>query len=300
MLLILKSKRKSSDDFMTSLRLIGNHLEKKSVPFFISSFEDIEVYIETTKTDIFVAQRSITDFKTIFVRKVGVNYATAFILAFYAKRHAIQLVDNFRNNTGSRTKLIQMILLSSKGVSIPKTYFSPHYDAAHLIRAAKYVKFPVVVKQCSISKGAGVALAYTHDELVEKIAYFASQAPAKIIILQEFIPNTFEYRILVTGNTIATAEKKIRLKKDEFRNNVHLGAQEEFFNPKQLKKTLSRVALKAAQAVGIQVAGVDIVEDKSGTPVVFEVNSCPAFTLDESISDEIKMLSQYLATLENI
>jgi glutathione synthase/RimK-type ligase-like ATP-grasp enzyme len=60
---------------------------------------------------------------------------------------------------------------------------------------------------------------------------------------------------------------------------------------------LADIALRAAQAVNIQVAGVDIVENEVGMPIIFEVNSCPGFTLDETVSDEIRILSSYLAKL---
>jgi glutathione synthase/RimK-type ligase-like ATP-grasp enzyme len=208
MLLILKNKRIASDNIENGIDLIGNHLEKSATPFVVSSFEDVEVYIETNNTTIDIDGRSLNDFNAIFVRKVGSYYNAAFILAFYAKQHSIEFVDDFRNKTRNRTKLVQMILLSSKGISIPKTYFSPNYDNAHLTNAIEFLQFPIVVKQCGTSKGKGVALAKTHKELLEKIQFFQSETSGKTIILQEFIPNTFEYRVLVTGNTIATAEKK--------------------------------------------------------------------------------------------
>ena len=294
MLLILKNRRTASVNIEASLRLLGDHLDKNASPFVVSSCEEVEVYIETGKVSIFVEKQPLDDFTSIFVRKVGTHSVAAFILASYAKKNSIGFVDDFRQNTRSRTKLIQTFLLSSHDIAVPKTYFSPDYNEAHLVHAAEFLNFPVVVKQCSISRGAGVALARDHAELAEKVESFRAQSPSKTIILQEFIANTFEYRVFVTGNTIATAERKRRSDENEFRNNVYLGAKEEFFDPSELKPSVALTALKAAHIVGIQVAGVDTVENNDGIPVVFEVNSCPGFTLDETISDEIKMLSRYL------
>jgi glutathione synthase/RimK-type ligase-like ATP-grasp enzyme len=48
------------------------------------------------------------------------------------------------------------------------------------------------------------------------------------------------------------------------------------------------------------VAGVDIVEGKNGRPVIFEVNACPAFTVNPRVSNEVEKLAEYLSKCEKI
>ncbi len=298
MLLILSSKKTVGNKTKEFFRLLGNRLQEKSVSFSISSFQDIEVFLSKEASSVTVSGESIKRWTTIFPRKVDRHGGLAFILANEMKKNGGVFVDLFRARTNDLTKLVQMYLFHSQGLSIPKTYYSPTYVPDHLKNALNFLPLPIVIKQCNTSKGSGVALAQNKKELREKIDAFLQMDPSKEILLQEFIPNTFEYRIFVTGNRVATAEKKTRTEKESFRNNVHLGAHEEFLAVEDVSENIRQAALHAAKITDIQIGGVDIVEDATGTPIIFEVNSCPAFTLDETISPEIKSLAEYLASCE--
>lgn len=299
MLLILTNKTTASEKIQESIRLIGHHLRTDGVPFSVSSFHDLEIFLGEGAPRITVSGKLIENYSTIFPRKVGRNNkALACILADHAEKHGITFIDRFHKNAPSQTKLIQMYLFTLHGLSIPKTYYSAVYSEAHLRSALEFIPLPIIVKQCGTSKGAGVFLVRTEHDLREKIKELLTAAPSQEVILQEFIPNTFEYRILVTGNRIASAEKKIRTNEHEFRNNVHLGAREEFISEESTPLRIREAAILAAGVADVQVAGVDIVETRDGKPLVFEVNSCPAFTLDETISPEIKSLAEYLASCE--
>lgn len=298
MILILTSRETVKPKTEEFLRLLGKNLSLNGSDFSVSSFRDIEVFISNGHTDISVSGKPLRTWSTIFPRKVGPYSGLAFILASSSERLGITFIDRFRKSTNDITKLVQMFLFSSENIPIPKTYHSASYHGNHISNAIRFLGFPIVVKQCNTSKGSGVALAKNRGELESKIRDFLDSDPKKEVVLQEFIGNGFEYRIFVTGTAVAVAEKKTRTSDEEFRNNVHLGAVEEFIDPKTLGKSLLDTALRAAKTTDIQVAGVDIVENGSGHPVVFEVNSCPGFTLDENVSDEIRQLSLYLTSCE--
>ncbi len=299
MLLILTNKKRASEKIQESIHLIGKYLHADGIPFSVASFHDIELFLEKDTARITVSGEAIEQFSTIFPRKVGrSNEGLAFILADHAKKRGACFIDQFHGETHSRTKLIQMYLFALHGLIIPKTYYSATYSEAHLRNALAFISLPLIIKQCKTSKGAGVFLVHTEQELREKIDALLSASPSQEIILQEFIPNTFEYRILVTGDQIGSAEKKIRTDDSEFRNNVHLGAREEFIPKENIPLPIQEAALLASHIANVQVAGVDIVETATGEPIVFEVNSCPAFTLDESISPEIQSLAHYLISCE--
>ncbi len=298
MILILTNKEHASKKIQESIHLIGKHLTEGSAGFSVSNFHDIELFLEKGSTRIMVSGESLEKYSTIFPRKVSANTDLAFILADSAQRQGIHFVDQFHGNTQSRTKLVQMYLFALHGLHIPKTYYSATYSEAHIRNALDFISFPLIIKQCRTSKGAGVFLVHTEEELRNKVDTLLAGSPSQEILLQEFIPNTFEYRILVAGDQIASAEKKIRTDENEFRSNVHLGAREEFISKERLPLPVQEAALLASRVANVQVSGVDIVETATGDPIVFEVNSCPAFTLDESISPEIKSIAQYLISCE--
>lgn len=298
MLLILKSKKKSSPRMIKFLQMISKDLDRKKASHSFSSFEEIEVLINKADVKILVGGKSLDNWTTIFPVKVGKYSGLAFILASYARRKSILYLDRFFGSTNNSIKLVQVFLFAVNKIPVPKTYYSPVYPPKHLKRAIEFLKFPIVIKQCRTSRGAGVFLAHDQKMLNNQLAEIIKADPKKEIILQEFIPNDFEYRIFVTGDKVAVAKKKIRTSKDEFRNNVHLGARKEFLDVKKVKKNIIRTALKAARVRNVQIAGVDIIEDAHGNPIVFEVNSCPVFTLDSRISNEVEKLAEYLIECE--
>jgi len=298
MILILTSKEVTKPKAKEFLRLLGNNLSVNGSTFSVENFERIEAFISNEGTDILISGKPAHEWSTIFPRKVNAYSGLALLLASYAKQHGIVFIDRFRSVTNDLTKLVQMHLFAASVVPVPKTYYTPSYTEKHLANAIRFLTFPIVIKQCNTSKGSGVLLAKNSAELTDGIASFIKEDHTKEVILQEFIENTFEYRIFITGTTVATAEKKTRGKAEKFRNNVHLGATEEFLDKNTLEKRIVDTAIKAAQITDIQVAGVDIVEDIHGDLFVFEVNSCPGFTLDEEISDEIRQLSLYLTSCE--
>lgn len=283
------------------LQMISSNLDQKKVKYYFSSFENAELFLDGKKAEVLIDGKPLTRWSTIYPRKVGKHRGLAHILAHFSKNLGIRFIDKYHEHTkdsSDAAKIIQMFRLAVAGISIPKTYFAGAYSKKHLEKAAIFLKFPVVIKECNTSQGAGVFLAKNIDELEKIITERLSKSNKREIFLQEFIPNDFEYRILVTGDKVAVAEKKIRSEKEEFRNNVHLGAKEEFVDISQVSDRIKEEALSAAKIVDIQVAGVDIVETKDGSPVIFEVNSCPAFTLDDKISSEVSQLAEYLTECE--
>lgn len=301
MLLILKSKSKNGPRMQKFVTLLGAELKKNKTLHSFSSFEETELFLQKNKIKILVAGKPLTKWNSIYARKVGKNRGLAHIMAQLARKMGIFFADSFHNYTkdsSDTAKIVQMFRLASAGISIPKTYFAGAYTKKHLRSASLFLKFPIVVKECNTSQGAGVFLAKNFSELKKVLNERLLQDDKKETFLQEFIPNDFEYRILITGDKIGVAEKKIRSRKDEFRNNVHLGAKEEFIDISAVPKKIRAEAILAAKTVSIEIAGVDIVEQKNGNPIIFEVNSCPAFTLNSKISPEIKNLAKYLSACE--
>ena len=300
MLLILRSKKKISPKVKEFNKKLSHHLEKAGVTFSFASFEDIELFMENKKISLFIDGKPLSTWKTIYPRKVGSYRGLAFILASLSKKNKIFFIDRFHEkikDSSDAAKLVQMFNFTQNGVPIPKTYCTAIYSQKQIEAACEFLGFPIVVKQCNTSQGSGVRLAKNNSELKNAIKDLLGNKNKGDVFLQEFIPNDFEYRIFVTGNSVGAAEKKIRTKPGEFRNNVFLGAKEEFIDTSKTKKRILAAALKASRVSGIQISGVDIVE-KNGRPIVLEANSCPGLTLDEEISPELKSLAHYLERCE--
>lgn len=276
---------------------ISSHLKKRKVDFYFSSFEDIELFLENKKVEMFVEGKPLENWEAIYPRKTGSYRGMAFILANISKEKGIYFIDRFHEkskDSSDTAKVVQMFRFANNNVPIPKTYYSVAYSKKQLKNAAYFLGFPIVIKQCSTSQGAGVFLAKNKKQLGEIMGNLMKDGEKKEIFLQEFIPNNFEFRVFVTGDKIGAVEKKIRTRENEFRNNVHLGAREEFIEISSVKKIVLEAALRASKVANIQVSGVDVVEKENGEVSVFEANSCPGLTLDENKSPELNALANYL------
>lgn len=301
MLLILKSKKEKMPKMEFFLKELRKELDELGCKSSVASFEDIEVFLKKGEVKILINGKPLKTWTAIYPRKVGRYRGLAHILASLAKNKKIYFIDKCREqakDSADAAKIIQVFRLGVAGVSIPKTYYAASYLDSQIKNAVTYLQLPIVIKECNTSKGAGVFLARTVPALKKIIRERFLQDDRKELFLQEFIPNNFEYRILVTGNSVAVVEKKMRDKDEEFRNNVHLGAKEEFVDVSKVKKGLLKEALLASKIANIQVAGVDIVERKNGQPVIFEVNSSPALTINDKFSNELKKIAQYLSKCE--
>lgn len=180
--------------------------------------------------------------------------------------------------SNSRDKLKALQALSVSGVGIPTTSFarSPK-DISGLIDEAGGP--PVVVKLLEATQGAGVVLAETRKAAEAVISGF-KQLNANILV-QEFIKESggSDVRVLVVNDKIVAAMKR-QSPPDDFRSNLHRGGKSEQV---ELTHDEQQAALKAARALGLGVAGVDILRSYRG-PLVLEVNSSPGLQGIEKIS----------------
>jgi ribosomal protein S6--L-glutamate ligase len=169
----------------------------------------------------------------------------------------------------SRDKLRSMQILAKKGVGLPVTAFAHHTDAtSELIKMCGGA--PLVIKLLEGTQGAGVVLAETKNAAQSVIEAF--KAGNMNILVQEFIQEAkgADIRCIVVGGKVIAAMKR-QAEEGEFRSNLHRGgtAEKVKISPEE-----RAVACRAAKAMGLNVAGVDLLRSNHG-PVVMEVNSSP-------------------------
>jgi len=169
----------------------------------------------------------------------------------------------------SRDKLYSLQLLLNNGVDIPTTGFanSP-LDTNELIKMVG--GSPLIVKLLEGTQGKGVVLAETKKAAESVINAFKSLNAN--ILVQEFIKeaNGKDLRLFVIDGKVVAAIQREALP-GEFRANIHLGGTATVIRATAEEK---RIAVKAAKAMNLKVAGVDIIRSSKG-PLLLEVNSSP-------------------------
>ena len=171
--------------------------------------------------------------------------------------------------TQSRDKLFSLQLLLQSGIDIPTTGFanSP-LDTNDLITMVGGP--PLIVKLLEGTQGKGVVLAETRKAAESVINAFKSLNAN--ILVQEFIKeaNGKDLRLFVVdGKVVATIQREAM--PGEFRANIHLGGTASVIKPTPEEK---KIAIRAAKAMDLKVAGVDIIRSSKG-PLLLEVNSSP-------------------------
>ncbi|MXN89910.1 30S ribosomal protein S6--L-glutamate ligase [Flavobacterium sp. Sd200] len=169
----------------------------------------------------------------------------------------------------SRDKLYSLQLLLNSGIDIPTTGFanSP-LDTNDLIKMVG--GSPLIVKLLEGTQGKGVVLAETKKAAESVINAFKSLNAN--ILVQEFIKeaNGKDIRCFVIDGKVVAAIQREALP-GEFRANIHLGGTASIIKVTSEEK---KIAIKAAKAMNLKVAGVDIIRSSKG-PLLLEVNSSP-------------------------
>lgn len=186
----------------------------------------------------------------------------------------------------SRDKLRALQLLSRKGIGLPKTSFAYNvHDTKELIKLVGGA--PLVLKLCEGTQGRGIVLAET-SKAAESVIEAFRELRAEFLV-QEFIKeaNGSDVRCFVVGGKIVAAMQRTA-QEGEFRSNLHRGGTAKVT---KLTPEERSTAIKAAQTMGLQVAGVDLLRSSRG-PLVMEVNSSPGLegietTTKKNIADMI-------------
>lgn len=169
----------------------------------------------------------------------------------------------------SRDKLRSLQILSRSGVGMPKTAFTNYSKEEN--KVLQHIgQAPVVIKLLEGTQGLGVVLAETNKAAKSVVEAFESLKTR--VILQEFIEEAGGADIrafIVNGEVVGSMKRQGA--EGEFRSNLHRGGQA---NVIKLSRSEKSTALKAAEAMGLAIAGVDMLQSKKG-PLVLEVNSSP-------------------------
>lgn len=169
----------------------------------------------------------------------------------------------------SRDKLRAIQILSRHGIRIPATMFVRHH-ADVLPAIEKVGGAPVVIKLLEGTQGVGVILA-PNNRVAEAIIE-TLHSKRENVLIQHFVSESRgrDVRAFVVGDRVVAAMRRTAVG-DEFRSNVHRGGTTEAV---KLDPEYERVAVQAAQIMGLRVAGIDLLEGNDG-PLVMEVNSSP-------------------------
>lgn len=213
--------------------------------------------------------RLLSDYDAILPR-IG-NSITYFGTAVVRQ---FEQMDVYTPNTANgisnaRDKLRASQILSRHDIAMPATAFV-HSRADVRLAIERVGGAPVVIKLLEGTQGIGVILA--PEVKVAEAIIETLHSTKQNVLIQSFISESRgrDIRALVVGDRVVAAMRRVA-SGDEFRSNVHRGGTVEAV---ELSPEYTRAAVRAAQIMGLRVAGVDMLEGNDG-PLIMEVNSSP-------------------------
>ncbi len=228
-----------------------------------------DIIIEQNKPDVFYKGESLKHLDAIIPR-IGASvtfYGTTVVRQFemMKKFTAVQSQALVR----SRDKLRSLQILARAGVGLPKTVFTNYSKEVNTL-IDSVGGAPLIVKLLEGTQGYGVVLAPSTKAAQSIIEAFHSMKAR--VIVQEFISESkgADIRAFIVNGKVVGAMKR-QGKEGEFRSNLHQGGSGTLI---KLSKAEREAALTAAQAMGLPIAGVDLLQSERG-PLILEVNSSP-------------------------
>jgi ribosomal protein S6--L-glutamate ligase len=255
-------------ELYSTRRLVEAALQHGHEPHVIDHLR-CNIEIEQKGPTLFYGSDYLEGFDAVIPR-IGASvtfYGTAVVRQF-EMMNVFSAVSS-RGIVHSRDKLRCLQVLSKEGIGLPKTVFTNYSrNVEHVVASAGGA--PVVLKLLEGTQGLGVVLAENQNAAQSVLEAF-NGLRARVIV-QEFIHEAkgADIRAFVVDGEVVGAMKR-QGKEGEFRSNLHRGG-----SAMQIQLTVEeqQTAIKAAAAVGLGIAGVDMLQSSRG-PLVLEVNSSP-------------------------
>jgi ribosomal protein S6--L-glutamate ligase len=225
--------------------------------------------LERGSPDLYYRQKHLSDYDAVLPR-IGASityYGTAVVRQF--QEMGVYCANSANGILNSRDKLRSLQILSRHHIGIPDTVFVR--DKKDVLPAIKRVgDAPVVIKLIEGTQGVGVLLAESTKSAEAIVELLQSQR--QNVLIQKFVAESKgkDIRALVVGDRVVAAMRRVA-QGTEFRSNIHRGGKSEVV---ELNDEYREAALQATQILGLQIAGVDMLESRDG-PQVMEVNSSP-------------------------
>src|SRR5216684_377149 len=266
-LLALLSRKKS----LYSTRRLVESARARGMRTRVVDVLACNLVLEPGRARVFVAGEELREV-AVAVPRIGAS-VTAAGLAVVRQLEAqgVPVVNGAAGIANSRDKLRALQLLAEAGVDMPRTVLARGGgDIKDLV--AHVGGLPAILKLIQGTQGVGVMIAHSEAE-VESILSTLWDLGQEIL-LQEFVAESrgSDLRALVVGERVVAAMRRAA-KSGEFRSNLHRGGAGTAID---LPAEYAEAAVQAARVLGLDVAGVDLLESADG-PKVMELNSSPGF-----------------------
>jgi len=227
------------------------------------------INITNPKNDNFI--KTLLTYNIVYFRN-GADMVTKMILGKTIKKlGGIFINSGYYTNPLLSNKFFQMNICAENNIPVPKTLSLKIANPESFELIVNDIGQPFIIKPSHGAKGQGVNIIKNkedYNKFIEKRSTFKN-------LIQEYIPNDGDYRVITVGHKAIGIFKRIP-KKGDFRSNISLGGHGENVTDESLKPKLFNFAQKASKILNIEIGGFDFIRSKvDGQLYMIETNSIP-------------------------
>ncbi len=212
----------------------------------------------------------------------------------HLSRSGIRIVNSVDTIQGCRNKVHQTMVLAHEGFPVPQTLLT---ESVHLAVDFIMKNQPCILKPTTGLQGRGLLMVpegMDIGEVIDYVSWFQARYGRDVICVQEYVEHqNYDIRVLVVGGEVVSKMK--RFNQDSWKTNIAAGAK-----PMPCTEDVDELALSAAEAVGGEIVGVDVLPSSEGKRYLLEVNAFPGWTGLQEITDFsiAGSVAEYLGSLE--
>lgn len=256
--------------------LVENQLENIEVRF--TTYSDLRYTVIAGQTSIVdtLNDTDLKDVQLVHFKNWQYEINQAPVVAAYLRAHGVLYFNSEVHLQFALGKLAQMFLLSAVDVPVPDTFYASKEQLKIMFAADTLptgFAYPFIMKANDGSRGDDNHLVQSAKEATDILAV---SDPETQYVIQNFIVNDGDLRVLFMGLDVDPMVFRRKSMTGSHLNNTSKGGQSTLVDVHDLPPEFLDYARRAAQTLGREIGGVDIIVDKtSGKPYILEVNASP-------------------------
>ena len=255
-----------------STRRLVAEAEQRGHDVRVIKYKNCYLSLEEKHSNVYYKGKKLSGFDAVIPRISNSMTRYGCAVVRQLEMQGIWMASSSIAITRARDKLRSQQILAKAGVDTPKTLVSR--NTADIDDLLEQIGLPVIIKLASGTHGNGVVLAETKKAAKSALqAFYLYNEDGTNILLQEYVKESAGTDI---GSRVVASMKRQSLD-DDFRSNLHKGGEGTSI---KLTPEEKRIAVRAAKAMGLHIAGVDLMRSNQG-PMVLEVNASPGFGIEK-------------------
>ncbi len=259
-----------------STKRLVEEAEKRGHEVKVIKYKNCYISLDEKHPDIFYKGKKLDRFDAILPRISNgmTRYGCAIVRQF--EMQGVWTTSSSIAITRARDKLRAAQILTKAGINTPKTFVSR--NTTDIDALLDHIGVPMIIKLATGTHGNGVVLADTKKAAKSALqAFYLYNEDGTNVLLQEYIKESAgtDIRAFVVGSKVVASMQRQSLD-DDFRSNLHKGGEGKII---KLTDEEKKIAVRAAKAMGLHIAGVDLMRSNRG-PLILEVNASPGFGIE--------------------